>query len=87
MGKVTPIKPEVTPEHNNIEMFFHCVLCLEELPPNTSPQEWGELEVGWTTVGLQVWCKRHDCNVMHVDFEQTKHPATTDRLPSKGEKQ
>jgi hypothetical protein len=57
---------------NEIQLFFHCGKCLEELPPNTNPQEWGALEVGWTSAGVQVWCKRHDINVMHLDFEGQK---------------
>ena len=60
---------------NEIEMFIHCAACLSEKPDNTSPREWASLEVGWTKLGFQVWCKRHDANVMHVDFQGAKHPA------------
>jgi len=77
MNNVTPIKPELTPEDNNIKLYFHCNLCLEEIPEGQSPQEWGRLEAGWTIEGLQIWCKRHDVNVLHIDFEGVKHPATT----------
>lgn len=63
------------PVDNSIKLFFHCRQCLEELPPNTTPREWGRLECGWTVQGFQVWCKRHECNVIHVDFEGIKHPA------------
>ncbi len=65
------------PLTNEIEMYFHCSLCIAELPDDTSPQEWQRLEMGWTELGFQVWCKRHVCNVMHVDFEGHKHPANT----------
>lgn len=65
-----------------IEAFMHCGLCLLEKPRGTSPAEWARLEVGWTPFGFQVWCRRHDCNVMHVDFEGTKHPANTRRQGS-----
>lgn len=65
------------PATNEIRMFFHCRKCLQELPPGTSPQEWAQLEVGWTLLGFQVWCKRHDINVIHMDFEGMKHPANT----------
>ena len=57
---------------NKIEMFFHCKECLNERPPLTSPQEWSDNEVGWTAKGLQVWCKRHDRNVMDLDFKEQK---------------
>jgi len=57
---------------NEIQMFFHCGECLEEVPPGMSPQEYGSLEIGWTTAGIQVWCKRHNVNVVHFDFEGQK---------------
>ena len=78
-NNVTPIRPEMTDEDNNIKLFFHCSLCLIELPDDTSPGDWVQIEAGWTEQGFQVWCKRHDCNVIHVDFEGQIHPATTDR--------
>ena len=62
---------------NVIEMFFHCGRCLEGVPRGVSPREWAQLEVGWTKEGIQVWCKRHELNVMHIDFEGQQHPATT----------
>lgn len=85
-NNVTPIKPESKPEDNHIEQFFHCQLCLEELPEDASPQEWGSLEAGWTIAGLQIWCKRHDVNVIHLDFEGRKVRATTERNLRPGEK-
>lgn len=67
-----------------IKMYLHCALCLEELPPDTSPQEWTSLEVGWTEPGLQIWCKRHNCNVVHIDFEGHQHPVDDTRhVPQK----
>ncbi len=69
------------PEECHIEQFFNCNLCLKELPEGESPQSYKRYDVGWTVKGIQVWCLRHDCNVLHMDFEGAKHPATTDRLP------
>ena len=63
------------PTTNEIKAFMHCKRCLSEMPDGTSPREWAKLEVGWTDLGLQVWCMRHDINVMHVDFEGQTHPA------------
>lgn len=65
---------------NNIVAFLHCKECLKELPDGVSPAEWSAHDVGWTEKGLQVWCRRHEANVLHVDFEGHKHPAATSRL-------
>ena len=67
------------PNTNEIGLFIHCGLCMDELPTNESPQSWCALEVGWTPIGLQVWCKRHDVNVIHIDFETMHHPANQTR--------
>lgn len=69
------------PSSNKILLYMHCKLCMESLPRDTSMAEWGEHEVGWTELGIQVWCKRHGINIIHVDFENQKHPANL-----KGEK-
>lgn len=64
-----------------IGAYIHCGLCLGEfqkgLAPGQSPATYARLSVGWTKEGLQVWCNRHDVNVMHVDFQGAKHPANT----------
>lgn len=62
-------------QQNQIVAFMHCRRCLEELPFGKSPRDFASLEVGWTERGFQVWCKRHEINVVHVDFEGDKHPA------------
>lgn len=58
----------------SIYLFANCELCTNERPDGISLREWGRLEVGLTKKGFQVWCIRHDCNVVHVDFEGHKHP-------------
>ncbi len=68
------------PATNEIHTFFHCALCLESLPSGFSPREWAQNEVGFTPLGLQVWCKRHECNVCQSDFEGTRHPANMGRM-------
>lgn len=62
---------------NHIEMYMHCSRCIDEIPEGESPADFQRLDIGWTTDGFQVWCKRHNINVMHVDFEGTQHPALT----------
>ena len=57
---------------NKIDMFIHCKLCLDEFyskPSDLSPREYAQIEVGWTKPGFQIWCKRHEVNVMDVDFD------------------
>lgn len=55
-------------EPNQITSFFHCRRCLQERPDGTSPRDFSSLEVGWTEKGLQIWCKRHDMNVIHIEL-------------------
>ena len=62
---------------NQIESFFHCRQCIEKMPEGVSPEEWSHLEVGFTPLGIQVWCIRHGCNVVSIDFEGHRHPAIT----------
>ena len=31
-------------------------------------------DVGFTMAGLQVWCRRHEINIVHIDFEDYVHP-------------
>jgi hypothetical protein len=62
---------------NEIAMFFHCARCVFEKPAEVAPRDWMRLEAGWTARGLQVWCVRHDINIVHIDFEGHKHPANT----------
>ena len=81
-----PLEPERKDgpdcEHE-IVMYLHCGLCLEEWKAGKakgmSPSDYQRNEVGWTKRGIQVWCKRHDCNVLHMDFENIKHPGNTAR--------
>lgn len=61
----------------SIGAFCHCRQCIDEKPDGVSPKEWARLAIGFTAIGLQVWCDRHDCNVLHIDFEGHKHPANT----------
>lgn len=70
--------------HNEIEQYLHCGKCFEEWKHTTgiSPQEYQDMSVGWTVLGIQVWCNRHECNVMHVDFERHKHPANVYANPT-----
>ena len=63
------------PNTMEIVQYLHCSRCLDELPRGVSPQQWTRPDIGFTAIGLQVWCSRHNCNVMHIDFQGQKHPA------------
>ena len=58
---------------NQITQHVVCSKCEEEflnkLTDNSSLQDYTKLDVGFTDTGIQVWCRRHDINVVHVDFE------------------
>ena len=63
---------------NKILLYLHCKQCLEaRLKGKILGEGFQRLAVGWTKEGLQVWCTRHDCNILHVDFEGQTHPANT----------
>ena len=57
-----------------ISTYLHCTLCLAELPPDLPPNEYQSIEVGMLAegTGLQVWCKRHECNVFTVNLNGDK---------------
>lgn len=44
--------------------FVHCKQCLSSLPLDTSPSEYQSIEVSFTGDRVQVWCKRHQCNMV-----------------------
>ncbi len=62
---------EEVPNTKEIQMFFQCALCMEEMGshPGETPESFARFNAGWTRWGLQLWCVRHDCNVIHIDFE------------------
>jgi|GEM_PF-3449044 len=64
----------IIPEKNHIQQFMHCGMCLSKSGDKPYQQQ---LEVGWTMNGLQIWCRIHDANVMHIDFEGSRHPSAS----------
>lgn len=66
-----------------ITAFLHCALCVQEWKDHKavgeSPASYARFEIGWTPQGLQVWCRRHNVNVLHVDFQGQTHPAILTR--------
>ncbi len=49
-----------------------CARCADEFASGTtaahSLRDYVMVDVGFTNAGLQVWCRRHDQNVVHIDF-------------------
>ena len=64
---------------NCITSYIHCAQCYREKPANVSQAKWSKLDIGFTDIGLQVWCRRHGTNVVHINFEGAKHPANMER--------
>lgn len=72
-----------------IQGYMHCGLCVMEYKKlrsegspkveGVSPGDFQRLEIGSSPIGLQVWCRRHDVNVLHVDFEGQKMTANMTR--------
>ena len=46
---------------------------MEEIPSDTSPRDYAQLEVGFDDYGIQVWCKRHETSVVHLDYDVPEH--------------
>lgn len=58
---------------NYIYRFVHCSLCIEEKPESVSPREYAHNEVGILKNGdIQVWCIRHEKNVVIFDMEKNE---------------
>lgn len=75
--------PEISTD-NQIVMYLHCAQCVVDYDKESHyrpvrPAHEARLNVGWTPRGMQVWCARHNCNVLNVDYEGMKHPAVTAR--------
>lgn len=66
------------PNTLSIGLYLHCGKCIEELQQDSktrqSPADFARLAVGFTDRGIQIWCNRHECNVMHMDLQGQKHP-------------
>jgi len=68
--------PRRIPNTNSIGLFMHCANCLKDKPADIAARDWVKIEAGWTRRGLQLWCRRCEINILHIDFEGAQHPAT-----------
>ena len=83
--------------NNNIETFLHCELSYLELKnakteedfsligavAGESQMSYSRFEVGWTKQGFQVWCTRHNTNVIHIDFDDITNVKKLAKLHAK----
>jgi hypothetical protein len=69
------------PNTKEIQLHLHCRRCMVDLPDGESPESWGRYSVGWTTLGIQVWCTRCNRNVVHIDFEGIQLRADSSARP------
>jgi hypothetical protein len=72
-------RDRIIPSENCIKLFFHCRLCIETIPIGESPAQRSNLSAGFSELGIQVWCERHNCNIVHIDFQGVQHPANMGR--------
>lgn len=53
-----------------------CAKCADEHAAGqtdaASLQAYIRVDVGFTERGVQVWCRRHEVNVVHIDFEDAR---------------
>ena len=62
---------------NNIAEPMVCETCLKEYGalqnPDITLRDYVKVDVGFSQIGIQVWCQRHDKNICHIDFEGNRH--------------
>lgn len=73
---------------NKIKEPLVCSQCFDEmskgLTDKASLQDYALFDVGFTDMGIQVWCRRHDLNVVHIDFDGMTPEADFRCLHKKG---
>ena len=59
-----------------------CPECVKEFMEHRRPFgsliSFMQLEVGFTMLGIQIWCRRHDKNICHIDFQNNAVAAYMD---------
>ena len=67
-------------EHENLKYSINshivCNECIKELSTLSSSdinlKNFVKFEVGFTNLGIQIWCIRHNINVCHIDFDNNQ---------------
>ena len=61
---------------NDINDPVICETCFREYEtfqnPDIALRDYVRVDVGFTRIGIQVWCQRHNKNICHIDFEGNK---------------
>ena len=74
---------------NRIEHYLVCELCAQDVAKANSEanvtdeislQDYTQIDTGLTNRGIQVWCRRHNFNIVHIDFQGHQLPADFRRL-------
>lgn len=79
------------PNTDKIISFLHCSVCAQEwkedksINSTMSPKDYQKIQIGSTKLGFQVWCVRHECNIMHIDLQDFQFPANMSRRKRKNE--
>ena len=64
---------------NNIKEPIVCETCFKEYAtiknPDIALRDYIRVDVGFTQIGIQIWCQRHNRNVCHIDFEGNRPAA------------
>ena len=77
------VNMEVSYQTGHLYPYVVCSKCADELAalsPPQSLQDYAAIDVGFTDYGIQVWCRRHKANIVHIDFQGAKMPADFRRL-------
>ena len=72
---------------NNIKEPIVCETCLKEYGalqnPDITLRDYIRVDVGFSRIGIQVWCQRHNKNVCHINFEGNRPKADFRSLEKK----
>ena len=68
---------------DQIKLYQRCQSCQADLDtwtvdPNgdTSPREYGRVEIGYTDDGIQAWCIRHEISIVHIQLKGDEKATT-----------
>jgi hypothetical protein len=71
-------------EPHAILRFTYCRQCMKDLEhinrvkAPQSIRDYSKLECGWTEFGFQLWCIRHNKNILHIDLRRNQTTILTD---------
>lgn len=75
-GHKRPPKDRPIPTDDVGLSYINCTMCvIEAAKTGQHIKEYARMTVSFTDIGLQVYCLRHEVNIIHIDFQGTKPPA------------